>query len=452
MKVSLIALSLIGLANSQNCASISNRKELRTLTTDEWNVFSSTIQEMQKRGWLAWYGYIHTQYFGVIHGSDQFLPFHRRFILEFESTGRNINPQFSQHYWDSSIDFNKPADSPILSSSLMGGNGVKPNMCVMNGAQSGWTISYPVNRCLTRSYDGGDTINPYMSPESISSDIQLSKNYKNFNQRIEAGMHNQVHASIGGDMAQAQSPVDVLFMLHHANVDRLWWKFQNAKPANLLDYSKDTRTTVSYFNTQVKDLLKVGEGILCYNYNDSPSKIVRRQETLIDDPTTFSNKSAIAAVTEVPEMSLTTGISSSNLSKFFPALASGNANDNSVNMPSLVSKSALEYAQQRQSSNSTTDSNAGPLRFPSQAPSFDVNSANPPVYPSKFRELSLNKSGSNSSAPSAIQKPKIPYPTKIPIDFLIHHRIDVNFYNAYYAEKVALVDALNADGYVSPYI
>ncbi|HEV7778857.1 MAG TPA: tyrosinase family protein [Luteibacter sp.] len=39
---------------------------------------------------------------------------------------------------------------------------------------------------------------------------------------LEAGPHDSVHSDIGGFMRTMLSPVDPLFYLHHANVDRLW--------------------------------------------------------------------------------------------------------------------------------------------------------------------------------------------------------------------------------------
>jgi tyrosinase len=39
-------------------------------------------------------------------------------------------------------------------------------------------------------------------------------------------MHNAVHRFVGGDLLAATSPNDLLFWLNHANVDRLWWQWQ----------------------------------------------------------------------------------------------------------------------------------------------------------------------------------------------------------------------------------
>ncbi len=40
---------------------------------------------------------------------------------------------------------------------------------------------------------------------------------------LEQTPHNLVHVFVGGIMAQANSALDPLFMMHHCNIDRIWW-------------------------------------------------------------------------------------------------------------------------------------------------------------------------------------------------------------------------------------
>lgn len=42
--------------------------------------------------------------------------------------------------------------------------------------------------------------------------------------------HNHVHNHVGGLMTRMQSPSDPVFWLHHAEVDRLWWIWQQDHP------------------------------------------------------------------------------------------------------------------------------------------------------------------------------------------------------------------------------
>jgi tyrosinase len=48
--------------------------------------------------------------------------------------------------------------------------------------------------------------------------------------RLESAPHNTVHSRIGRDMGSFMSPLDPIFWLHHANVDRIWASAMRASP------------------------------------------------------------------------------------------------------------------------------------------------------------------------------------------------------------------------------
>lgn len=52
-----------------------------------------------------------------------------------------------------------------------------------------------------------------------------------FEAKFESAPHNPIHNIIGGYMADMQSPMDPIFYLHHANIDRLWhaWALPDGK-------------------------------------------------------------------------------------------------------------------------------------------------------------------------------------------------------------------------------
>ncbi|MDQ3893294.1 MAG: tyrosinase family protein [Actinomycetota bacterium] len=79
-----------------------------------------------------------------------------------------------------------------------------------------WTIDDPSAAQLVSAYD--------VSPWSEFSNASLS-----FRQALESP-HNSVHVQIGGDMnAGGTAPNDPVFWLHHANVDRQWARWQQAR-------------------------------------------------------------------------------------------------------------------------------------------------------------------------------------------------------------------------------
>ncbi|KAJ1888619.1 hypothetical protein LPJ66_008477 [Kickxella alabastrina] len=64
------------------------------------------------------------------------------------------------------------------------------------------------------------------SPEYISTIVQKNSSMATFRSDIENTVHAAVHVHMGDDMGAAHSPNDWAFMLHHANMDRLRWQWQ----------------------------------------------------------------------------------------------------------------------------------------------------------------------------------------------------------------------------------
>ncbi len=80
---------------------------------------------------------------------------------------------------------------------------------------------------------------------------------------MEGAIHAGVHNAVGGDMADKSSPTDPLFWLHHANIDRIWAKWQtshNATPPNLTEKLKPS----PIFKIKVKEVQNIAS--LNYKY------------------------------------------------------------------------------------------------------------------------------------------------------------------------------------------
>lgn len=106
----------------------------------------------------------------------------------------------------------------------------------------------------------------------------------------EIGVHGGGHYSIGGDPGAdfLTSPAEPAFYLHHANVDRLWWEWQQLSPAERTYGPKALMGTgtllnsppspnVTYDDTmnlgfvtdkvyKVRDVMSTTAGPFCYVY------------------------------------------------------------------------------------------------------------------------------------------------------------------------------------------
>lgn len=207
--------------------------------------------------------YVHAQLNNEIHFVAQFLPWHRYFVHIYATALRDeCKYKGPMTYWDWTLDSEDMSKSPVFSNDTntgFGGNGLnggwvpptRPNlltMCVIDGAFVNFTVSYytttALSHCLNRGFNDGIGVNAGLyegglySPEKISGIIETSGSFSTFATALENGPHGAIHSAVGGDLFPSTSPNDPLFFLHHVQIDRLWWLWQQADPASrTLDFS-----------------------------------------------------------------------------------------------------------------------------------------------------------------------------------------------------------------------
>ncbi|CAK5272159.1 unnamed protein product [Mycena citricolor] len=224
----------------------------------------------------------------------QFLPWHRYFLGTFESTLRSeCAYQGSIPYWDWSLDadqLDSIAKSPVFDPVYgFGGNGL--HIPGYSGPFNNWTnlagwvegtgggcittgpfVSYnlsvgpgtkPTNHCLTRNFN--DAFIWALSSAQVANTTK-QPNFERFRIELEGQpitstmkLHDGGHFAVGGEMLDTySSPADPIFWLHHANLDRIWWKWQNIDlPTRLLDVSGRSRVNPPFVNITLAYPLKM---------------------------------------------------------------------------------------------------------------------------------------------------------------------------------------------------
>ncbi|MFJ2537578.1 MULTISPECIES: tyrosinase family protein [unclassified Pseudomonas] len=172
------------------------------------------------------------------HRSPLFFPWHRVLIRQFElalQVAAN-NPGITLPYWNWQIT---GPDNPFTSS-FMGGNGDNTqDQRVTSGPFSSEHSQFNVavwdegtgNPGVRRNLGAQETL---PSAEAVISALNRTPYWQATDQAgwensAERELHNPVHAWIGGSMAEASSPNDPIFFLHHCYLDLLWerWKHQH---------------------------------------------------------------------------------------------------------------------------------------------------------------------------------------------------------------------------------
>ncbi|KAK3321240.1 hypothetical protein B0T19DRAFT_487614 [Cercophora scortea] len=229
---------------------------------------------------------VHINQTFTIHGTASFLSWHRHFVWTYEKALREeCGYQGYQPYWNWGRWANDPLNSPIFDGGVasMGGNGIYAEHlctdalangincippgagggCVQTGPFVNYTVSmgpiFPTLRSADVVAIGFDkdplqTYNPHCMKRDVSqwlssrflqdqnvTDLLVgSPNITSFQTTMQGdfpngkyGVHAAGHYTIGGDPGGDffVSPADPAFYLHHGQIDRTWWIWQNQKPA-----------------------------------------------------------------------------------------------------------------------------------------------------------------------------------------------------------------------------
>jgi hypothetical protein len=118
------------------------RKNILNLTPEELADFIEALQVLKANGVYDSITAIHgnPQTFGQFHGNDQFLPWHRWYVLKIETEVRNLGGKwscFAMPYWDWTLDAGREMESPIWN--VFGPMGKKnDSFCMREGPWAEW--------------------------------------------------------------------------------------------------------------------------------------------------------------------------------------------------------------------------------------------------------------------------------------------------------------------------
>ncbi|KAB5590088.1 hypothetical protein CTheo_6478 [Ceratobasidium theobromae] len=212
--------------------------------------------------------YTHMNLNPLIHFTGLFLPWHRLYVHEFtDALRKQCGYKGVAPYWaweNDAADFENSSiwdPDPVVG---LGGFGDPNDDYIVKTGALNLTLTYPVTHKLRRKYQpfpfagsglpGFDDIqaNKTFTPAEVQALLaQPTGNFTAFQYYMEKfdGMHGLVHGIVGGDLAgrcprgsdssncpfegaPTFSSNEPLFHLHHGNIDRLWWLWQEKGNGN----------------------------------------------------------------------------------------------------------------------------------------------------------------------------------------------------------------------------
>jgi hypothetical protein len=227
------------------------RKDQSKLSREEWGALIAAIDRLHGSGapspayrafiavhvdamtgrGMAWG--VHTmQNMGMV--GRNFLAWHRQFLARFEQQLQRVGgPEVAVPYWDWIRTPEIP--EPLSDRSLL----------------RRWSIQR--GRWDPAWLPTGRVVNAVMAESGFTA----------FQSDLEA-IHGGAHNAVGGDMATSRSPNDPLFWLHHANIDRLFAKWQGSRQARPPPNPRETLQPRPILGEKVRDVIRTSA--LGYRY------------------------------------------------------------------------------------------------------------------------------------------------------------------------------------------
>ncbi|KAF2853058.1 monooxygenase [Plenodomus tracheiphilus IPT5] len=329
----LPCLYLLGLclssSSAASCRHPPKRLEWRQLSPPQKKAYLDAVQCLTTKPAISAingtinrfddYMAVHNSQTPNIHWVGHFILWHRYFVATYEKALQDeCGYTGGQPYWNWSLDATPqtPNSTLIFSTSIFatdlgfGGNGafIAPTAaqnplnitggtgggCVQTGpfAPSTFMLNFPKRDCLKRDFIPW-IVNTF-ADHALVAKVLAQPDYTSFARQIEniptfeePNIHGSGHFGVGGVLGTigdpANSPGDPLFYLHHGNLDRVFWEWQQMDretrlndvggPVVPFDYGGENVTLGFEVGmgrlagkVTLKNLLNTEDGTLCYTY------------------------------------------------------------------------------------------------------------------------------------------------------------------------------------------
>jgi tyrosinase len=229
--------------NPPSSANLRVRRNVLSLSKTDIRRLTSAFDTLKRDQIYDTFVERHFNAMEVAHRGPFFLPWHRKFVEEMEEALLAIDPSIKAlPYWP--WEKSSGQGSLWTASSFGPGNGIVKTGPFADWQALIWVVDDEGKGSLKpRPTVGlvrqlGKGVSRLPTQKHVDSLYQIRRYDRapwntgaiSFRNQCEGwygpGLHNLVHNWVGGDMTAATSPNDPIFFLHHANIDRIWWTWQ----------------------------------------------------------------------------------------------------------------------------------------------------------------------------------------------------------------------------------
>ena len=208
---------------------------------------------------------------------SQFIPWHRYFLLEYESLLRLIDNDITIPYWDWTVRPSSPYTEPVFDPSLGFGNSSNEiTFCVSSGPFREGEFE------VTPSAQGGCLMREYLEGIRLPTRTLIEDQFLSIPAEMFADFHSSivqfvnliVRCAVGGesgDMCSADAANDPLYLLQLARVDLIVdrWQNMNEGRANVRYASDTTPLQLTFDQTLIVSDFSTNKGLpygVCIQY------------------------------------------------------------------------------------------------------------------------------------------------------------------------------------------
>lgn len=247
------------------------RRDESTLTDAEQARFVEVVRQMMQDGSYQRLAVIHANMRHNMHGQgnnrlglNRFLSWHRRYLLAFEQELQRTDRQLSgQDTSALTVPYWRWSENRQFPTWL---EGLRPAFGHDGPGSPAVPREPGPSTDLPTSADVQAIINDFDNRSGLGADMRT---YEKFTYCLEGWAqdlpaHNHVHSWVGGVMNNTMySPADPIFWLHHCEIDRIWWIWQqdhgnDHPPYNRRRLQLDPWTESNYYT--VLDIDAIGYG------------------------------------------------------------------------------------------------------------------------------------------------------------------------------------------------
>ena len=234
-----------------------------------------------------------SSYETLAHNTDpntsQFFVWTRYFLLEYENLLREVDCRITIPYWDWTVLPLNPYMSPVFDPTTgFGDSSRESDICVANGQFSyeNFVVTPSAGGgCLTRDY----RLQMYPTRAIIEQDVLTlpAEEFDEFHQFLQLFIFSNIRCFIGGHMCSPDAANDPLYLLHLAQTDFIFDRWQHVDAARLkVRYAEDTTPLALIPGARVLDYAD-NQGLpdgtrVCYGHQEFKNHIPASMAFLSD--------------------------------------------------------------------------------------------------------------------------------------------------------------------------